>query len=171
MVRINYGVNLLHVQFFIVVKPTNLTISGGDRFNISSQVNLTCTAIGVPLPTIMWQLNGNNVPIDPDCVLDSYNVTSMVGSGLALGNCTEIQTVDLANGNTITDPQDILELGMSNLTELVVVSNLLIRSLQRSDNGSYTCNVTNTLPETDTISVVSGPTPVTVLGKISGYCV
>ena len=95
----------------------------------------------------------------------------MVGSGLGLGNCTEIQTVDLANGNTITDPQDILELGMSNLTELVVVSNLLIRSLQRSDNGSYTCNVTNTLPETDTISVVSGPTPVTVLGKITGYCV
>ncbi|XP_065904077.1 hemicentin-1-like [Dysidea avara] len=35
------------------VKPTNLTILGGDRFNISSQVNLTCTAIGVPLPTIM----------------------------------------------------------------------------------------------------------------------
>ena len=161
----NTGVNLLHVQHFIIVKPTNLTISGGDRFNISSQVVLTCTAIGVPLPTIMWQLNGNNVPIDPDCVLDSYNVISMVGLGL--DNCTVIQTLDLANGNTITDPQDILELGMSNLTELVVVSNLLIRSLQRSDNGSYTCNVTNTLPETDTISVVSGPTPVTVLGMIT----
>ena len=169
MVRISYGVNLLHVQHFIIVKPTNLTISGGDRFNISSQVNLTCTAIGVPLPTIMWQLNGNNVPTDPDCVLDSYNVNSMVGLGL--DNCTVIQTVDLANGNTVTDPQDILELGMSNLTELVVVSNLLIRSLQRIDNGSYTCNVTNTLPQADTISVVSCPTPVTVLGKVMGYCI
>ncbi|XP_065904076.1 cell adhesion molecule DSCAM-like [Dysidea avara] len=85
--------------------------------------------------------------------------------GLGLDDCTVIQTIDLANGNTVTDPQDILELGMSNFTELVVVSNLLIRSLQRSDNGSYTCNVTNTLPETDTISVVSGPTLVTVLER------
>jgi len=160
MVRISYGVNLL--QHFITVKPTNLTISGGNRFKISSQVNLTCTAIGVPLPTIIWQLNGYNIPIDPDCVLD--NVNSMVGLGL--DDCMVIQTVDLANGNTVTDPQDILELGISNLTELVVFSNLLIRSLQRSDNGSYTCNVTNTLPQTDTISVVSGPTPVTVLGKM-----
>ena len=91
--------------------------------------------------------------------------------GLGLDDCTVIQTIDLANGNTVTDPQDILELGMSNFTELVVVSNLLIRSLQRSDNGSYTCNVTNTLPETDTISVVSGPTLVTVLGKKIGYCI
>ena len=117
----------------------------------------------------MWQLNGDNVPIDPDCVLDSYNVNSMVG--LDLDNCTVIQTIDIANNNTVTDPQDILELGMSNLTELVVVSNLLIRSLQRSDNGSYTCNVTNTLPETDTISVVSGPTPITVLGRITDHCI
>ena len=117
----------------------------------------------------MWQLNGNSVPIDPDCVLDSYNVNSMVGLGL--DNCTVIQTLDLVNGNTVTDPQDILDLGMSNLTELVVVSNLLIKSLQHSDNGSYTCNVTNTLPETDTISVVSDPSPVTVLGKRIGYCI
>jgi len=102
MVRISYGVNLL--QHFIIVKPTNLTISGGDRFKISSQVNLTCTAIGIPLPTIIWQLNSNNVPIDPDCVLD--NVNSMMGLGL--NDCTVIQTLDLANGNTITDPQDIL---------------------------------------------------------------
>ena len=90
---------------------------------------------------------------------------SSVGSGLV--NCTVIQTLDLVNGNAVTDPQDILKLGMSNLTELVVVSNLFIRSLQRSDNGSYTCTVTNTLPVTDTISVVSGPTLVTVLGKIT----
>jgi len=111
----------------------------------------------------MWQLNGYNVSVDPDCVLD--NVTSMVGLGL--DDCTVIQTLDLADGNTFTDPQDILELGISNLTELVVVSNLLIRSLQRSDNGSYTCNVTNALPQTDTISVVSDSTPVTVLGKVT----
>ena len=159
-------VTLLNYCNSFTVKPTNLTISGGNRFNISSQVNLTCTTIGVPLPTIMWQLN--NVPIDPDCVLNSYNFTSMVGLGL--DDCTIIQTLDLANGNTVTNAQDIIELGMSNLTELVVVSNLLIRSLQCSDNGSYTCNVTNTLPETDTISVVSGPTPITVLGKITEYC-
>ena len=148
-----------------IVKPTNLTISGGDRFNITSQVNLTCSAIGVPLPTIIWQLDGNNVTIDPNCVLDSYENNLMVG--LDQDDCAMLQTVDLANGNTVTDPQDIFELGMSNLTELVVVSNLFIRSLQRSDNGSYTCTVTNTLPVTDTISVVSGPTPVTVLGKIT----
>jgi len=51
-----------------------------------------------------------------------------------------------------------------------VVSNLLIRSLQHSDNGSYTCNVTNTLPQTDTISIVSGPTSVTVLSEVSDHC-
>ena len=197
---------------YFIVKPTNLTISGGDRFNITSQVNLTCSAIGVPLPAIIWQLDDDNVTIDPSCVFYLYgnyslvgSDNSMVGSGDSMvgsgdsmvgsgdpmagsgdsvvgsgdsiegsgdpmvgsGDCTIIQTLDLANGNTVTDPQDIVELGMSNLTELVVVSNLFIRSLQRSDNGSYTCTVTNTLPVTDTISAVSGPTPVTVLGKIT----
>jgi len=96
----------------------------------------------------------------------------MVGSGdplegSGLVDCTVIQTLYLFNGNTVTDPQDIVKLGMFNLTELVVVSKLLIKSLQRSDSGNYTCNVTNTLPVTDTISVVSGPTLVTVLGKIT----
>ena len=156
---------MLIMWSYYIVKPTNLTISGGDRFNISSQVNLTCTAIGVPLPTIIWQLDGNNVTIDPNCVLDSYENNLMVG--LDQDYCAVLQTVDLVNGNTVTDPQDIFELGMSNLTELVVVSNLFVRSLRRSDNGSYACTVTNTLPVTDTISVVSGPTPVTVLGKIT----
>jgi len=88
-----------------------------------------------------------------------------MGSGLGLDDCTVIQTLDLANCNTFTDSQNILELGMFNFTELVVISNLLIRSLQRSDNGSYTCNVINKLPQTDTISVVSGPTIVTVIGE------
>ena len=150
---------------YFIVKPTNLTISGGDRFNITSQVNLTCTAIGVPLPTITWQLDSDNITIESNCVLDPYGNDSMVGSGLV--NCTVIQSLHLVNGNAVTDPQDILKLGMSNLTELLVVSKLFIRSLQRSDNGSYTCTVTNTLPVTDTISVVSGLTPVTVLGKMT----
>ena len=96
----------------------------------------------------------------------------MVGSGdplegSGLVDCTIIQSLDLANGNTVTDPQDIIELGMFNLTELVVVSDLFIKPLQRNYSGNYTCNVINTLPVTDTISVVSGPIPVTVQGKMT----
>ncbi|XP_065918563.1 hemicentin-1-like isoform X2 [Dysidea avara] len=147
------------------VSPTNLTISGGDRFNITSQVNLTCSAIGVPLPTIMWQLNGNNVPVDPDCVLDLYNVTSVM---VGLNNCTVLQRLNLVNSSVasaVIDSQNISMLTIYNLNELVVVSHLLIRSLQRNNNGSYTCTVTNMLPETDTISVVSGPTHVVVLER------
>ena len=155
---------------YFIVSPTNLTISGGDRFNITSQVNLTCSAIGVPLPTIMWQLNGNNVPVDPDCVLDLYNVTSVM---VGLNNCTVLQRLNLVNSSVasaVIDSQNISMLTIYNLNELVVVSHLLIRSLQRNNNGSYTCTVTNMLPETDTISVVSGPTHVVVLGKIHHVC-
>ena len=151
----------------IVVKPTNDMISGGGRFNISSQVNLTCTVIGVPLPAIVWQLNGNNINLPSDCVLNSYNATLDFGSGSGF-NCRINQELYLRNDTVtsrVSDPQDIITLGMYELDQLVVESNLIIRSLERSDNASYTCNITNTLPETDTVSVVTDSTPVVVLGK------
>ena len=159
----------------IVVKPTNDTISGGGSFNISSQVTLTCTVIGVPLPAIVWQLNGNNINLPSDCVLNSYNVAlgsgfgSRFGSGFGSGfDCCINQTLNLLNdtvASTVSDPQDIITLGMYELDQLVVESNLIIGSLERSDNGSYTCTITNTLPETETVSIVTGSTPVVVLGK------
>ena len=157
----------------IVVKPTNDTISGGGRFNISSQVNLTCTVTGVPLPAIVWQLNGNNINLPSDCVLNSYNVALDFGSGSGFPNCSINQTLNLLDdvfASRVNDPQDIITLGMYELDQLVVESNLIIRSLERSDNGSYTCNITNTLPETDTISIVTGSTPVAVLGKELRKC-
>ena len=151
----------------IVVKPTNDMISGGGRFNISSQVNLTCTVIGVPLPAIVWQLNGNNVNLPSECVLNSYNATLDFESTGVL-NCHTNQTLTLRNNTVasrVSTPQDIITLGMYELDQLVVESNLIIRSLERSDNGSYSCNITNTLPETGTVSIVTGSTPVVVLGK------
>ena len=151
-----------------VVKPTNDMISGGGRFNISSQVNLTCTVIGVPLPAIVWQLNGNNINLPSDCVLNSYNTSLDFGSGSEFPNCRINQTLYLVNDDVdsvVIDPQDIITLGMYELSQLVVESRLTIRSVERSDNGSYTCNVTNMLPETDTVSVITGSTPVVVLGK------
>ena len=151
----------------IVVKPTNDMISGGGRFNISSQVNLTCTVIGVPLPAIVWQLNGNNINLPSDCVLNSYNATLNFES-TGITNCSINQTLNLRNNvvaSTVNDPQDIITLGMYELDQLVVESNLIIRSLERSDNGSYTCNITNTLPETGIVSIVTDSTPVLVLGK------
>ena len=153
----------------IVVKPTNDIIFGGGRINISSQVNLTCTVIGVPLPAIVWQLNGNDISLPSDCVL--------IGSP----DCRINQTLSLLDdvvANAVSDPQDIITLAMYELNQLVVESNLIIRSLERSDNGSYTCTVTNMLPETDTISVVTDSTPVVVLGKecmcrylYNNYCI
>ena len=151
----------------IVVKPTNDMISGGGRFNISSQVNLTCTVIGVPLPAIVWQLNGSNINLPSDCVLNSYNAT-MDFESTGITNCSINQTLNLRNNvvaSRVSDPQDIITLGMYELDQLVVESNLIISSLERSDNGSYTCNITNTLPETDTVSIVTDSTPVVVLGK------
>ena len=151
----------------IVVKPTNDMISGGGRFNISSQVNLTCTVIGVPLPAIVWQLNGNDINLPSDCVLNSYNATLNFESD-EIPNCRINHTLHLHNdtvASTVSDPQDIITLGMYELDQLVVESNLVINSLERSDNGCYTCNITNTLPETDTVSIVTGSTPVVVLGK------
>ena len=160
---------LLIYCMLIVVKPTNDAISGGGRFNVSSQVTLTCTVIGVPLPVIAWQLNGININLHSDCSLDSYNVTLNFRS-TAFPNCLINQTLILRDNvvaSTVSDPQDIITLGMYELDQLVVESSLIIRSLKRSDNGSYTCNITNTLLETDTISIVTGSTPVVVLGKDS----
>ena len=152
----------------IVVKPTNDMISGGGRFNISSQVNLTCTVIGVPLPAIVWQLNGNNINLPSDCVLNSYNAT-LDFEITEIPNCRINQSLNLHDkdtvASTVSDPQDIITLGMYELDQLVVESNLIIKSLERNDNGNYTCNITNTLPETDTVSIVTDSTPVVVLGK------
>ena len=152
----------------IVVTPTNGAIFGGGRINISSQVNLTCRVIGVPLPAIVWQLNGNDINLPSDCVVNSYNASLDFGSRSELSNCRINQTLSLLDdvvANAVSDPQDINTLGMYELSQLVVESNLVIRSLERSDNGSYTCNVTNMLPETDITSIVTDSTPVVVLGK------
>ena len=157
---------------FIVVTPTNDSIFGGVRINISSQVNLTCTVIGVPLPAIVWQLNGNDINLPSDCVLNSYHASLDFKSGPGVPDCRINQTLHLSNdvvANAVTDPQDIMTLGMYELSQLVVESNLIIRSLERSDNGSYTCNVTNMLPETSSISFVTDSTPVVVLGKKCMY--
>ena len=121
----------------MVVKPTNYTISGGGRFNISSQVNLTCTVIGVPLPSNVWQLNGNNINLPSDCVLNSYNATLDFGFGSGFPNCRINQTLRLLDdgvASAVSDPQDINTLGMYELNQLVVQSNLIIKSLERSDN-------------------------------------
>ena len=148
--------------------PTNDSILGGGRINISSKVNLTCTVIGVPLPAIVWQLNGNDINLPSDCVLNSYNASLDFESVSDVPDCRINQTLYLLDyivANAVSDPQDIITLGMYELSQLVVKSNLIIRSLERSDNGSYTCNVTNMLSETDTISIVTDSTPVVVLGK------
>ena len=154
----------------IAVKPTNYTISGGGRFNISSQVNLTCTVIGVPLPSIVWQLNGNNINLPSDCVFNSYNAALDFGSGSEFPNCRINQTLHLIDdvvASAVSDPQNINTLGMYELSQLVVESSLIIRSLERSGNGSYTCTVTNMLADTDTVSIVTDSTTVVVLGKDS----
>ena len=144
-------------------------ILGGGRVNISSPVNLTCTVIGVPLPVIVWQLNGNNINLPSDCVENSYSALLDFGSGLGSGfgpsNCRINQTLNLLDdvvASAVSDPQDIITLGMYELSRLVVESTLIIRSLERSDNGSYTCNVTNMLPGA---LIVTDSTPVVVLGK------
>ena len=125
----------------------------------------------MPLPAIIWQHNGNDINLPSDCVLNSYNASLNFESGSDAPNCHINQTLHLLNdtvANALGNPQDIITLGMYELSQLVVESSLIIRSLERSDNGSYTCNVTNMLPETDTISVMTDSTPVVVLGKILG---
>ena len=151
----------------IVVKPFNQTISGGGRFNISSEVNLTCTVIAVPLPTVVWEFNGNNIDLPSDCILDSYNASSQLTS--IPTDCLFKQSLNLLDSNIaegVTDPQDIVSLGAYELSDLIVESTLTISSLQRSDNGSYTCNITNMLPETSYLPVVTDFTIVIVLGKL-----
>ena len=109
----------------------------------------------------------SNINLPSDCVLNSYN-TTLNFEPTGHPNCRINQTLHLHNNavaSTVSDPQDIITLGMYELDQLVVESNLIIRSLERSDNGSYTCNITNTLPETDTVSIVTDSTPVVVLGK------
>ena len=144
-------------------------IFGGGRVNISSPVNVTCRVIGVPLPAIVWKLNGNDVSLTSDCVENSYNALlnfgSELGSGFGSPNCRINQTLNLLNDvvvSAVSDPQDVITLGMYELSQLVVESTLIIRSLKRSDNGSYTCNVTNMLPGA---SIVTDSVPIVVLGK------
>ena len=156
----------------IAVKPTNATTSGGGRVNISLPVNLTCTVIGVPLPAILWQLNGNDINLPSDCVENSYSALLDFGSESESPNCRVNQALNLLDdfvASAVSDPQDIITLGMYKLSQLVVESTLTIRSLERSDNGSYACNVTNMLPATETISILTNSIPVVVLGKECVY--
>ena len=159
----------IRMYILIIVKPFNQTISGGGRFNISSEVNLACTVIAVPLPAVVWQFNGNNINLTSDCIIDPYNASSAQMTSIP-ADCLYQQSLNLLDSNiveTVTDPQDIVSLGAYKLSDLIVESTLTISSLQRSDNGSYTCNITNMLPETSNISVVTEFTVVIVLGKLA----
>ena len=130
------------------VRPAISQTSDSVNVRLEDMAGVSCLATGYPLPEITWQKDRLDIKLGTRVEILSFAVVNATGGGMA----PAVAGVDTRE--------------VSALGELGVVSVLMFTSMRREDTANYTCNATNSLPETGVLSVVSPPIPLTVLGMI-----
>ena len=130
------------------VRPVISRTSDSATVRLEDMAGVSCLATGYPLPEISWQKDGQDFELGTRVEILSFSVVNATGGGMA----PAVAGVDSGE--------------VSALGELGVVSVLMFTSMRREDTANYTCNATNSLPETGVLSVVSAPISLTVLGMI-----
>ena len=130
------------------VRPVISRTSDSATVRLEDTAGVSCLATGYPLPEITWQKDGQDFELGTRVEILSFAVVNTTGGGMAPGVAG-------------VDTREVSALG-----ELGVVSVLMFTSMRREDTANYTCNATNSLPETGVLSVVSAPISLTVLGMI-----
>ena len=130
------------------VRPVINRTSDSATVRLEDTAGVSCLATGYPLPEISWQKDGQDFELGTRVQILSFAAVNATGGGMA----PAIAGVDTRE--------------VSALGELGVVSVLMFTSMRREDNANYTCNATNSLPDTGVLSVVSAPISLTVLGMI-----
>ena len=78
---------MFYCNDFIAVAPTITTPVEGQKFNITEESNglITCTAIGYPVPTVVWQ-NSDGSSLSNNRLVSGNPVISSTG----IGNVTSV---------------------------------------------------------------------------------
>ena len=155
--------NLLLVS--VTVTPVIRLTSNNTDVIINNPTSLICLATGFPLPSIDWRKNGEKIVPYSDVSLNARidifdfetSNDSVLSSGF-MGSGTVEEFLDSLTGITSAD---IERLGR----EMGVVSFLRFYDVIREDTANYSCVASNALPQTTTLTVMSGNVMLTVLGK------
>ena len=125
--------------------------------NITNSASLACLTTGFPLvSSITWQKNGEELLLDGRISTFKFKINETYISSGFLGSGS-IESVVSMTGFT--------EAQVDGLGDLGVVGVLSFETVERDDTDSYTCTATNFLPETATLSTVSDPVMLVVLGE------
>ena len=130
------------------VRPVINQTSDSATVRLEDIAGVSCLATGYPLPEISWQKDAQDFQLGTRVQILSFAVVNISGGGMA----PAVAGVDSG---------EVLALG-----ELGVVSVVMFTRVLREDTANYTCNATNSLPETGVLSAVSAPISLTVLGMI-----
>ena len=103
---------------------------------LATNTTLQCASAGFPTPSITWLKDG--IPITQG--MGITQLTTPASTPSAYNNPTE--------------------------GRFGVVSTLRFDSVQKSDIGNYNCSARNSLPQTGTLTAVSGVVQLIVLGKL-----
>ena len=151
--------------------PLISDISGKMEVRLGMPAVLACLATGFPVPSISWRKDAEEVSIYDDSALNSridiieftpdsmeandsdFQSSGYMGSGSIVG---------LLMIRTDVTVDQVLQLG-----ELGVVSLLSFEDAVRGDTANYTCIATNSLPETTTLTAMSGEIPLVILGEFT----
>ena len=145
--------------------PEIVRTSNNTDVVITNPTYLVCLATGFPLPSIDWLKNGAKIVPYSDVSLNTRidifdfeaDNDTLISSGF-MGSGTVQEFLDSIMGITAAD---IERLG----GELGVVSFLRFYDVIREDTANYSCVASNDLPQTTTLTIMSGNILLTVLGK------
>ena len=145
--------------------PVIVRTSNNTDVVINNPTYLVCLATGFPLPSIDWLKNGATIVPYSDVTLNARidifdfeaDNDTLISSGF-MGSGTVQEFLDSIMGITAAD---IEQLG----GELGVVSFLRFYDVIREDTANYSCVASNDLPQTTTLTIMSGNIILTVLGK------
>ena len=155
----------MHFVCVFLVIPIIQQISSPNDTLLTESVAIFCLATGYPIPTFTWQKGGGNIDnTDTNDRIDIFSFFPRLDS-----ETTDFESELMMNDsisellmmNTDISVDVILSLG-----ELGIVSVLNINSVVREDTDNYTCTIRNQLPQTTTITRISNPVPLVVLGEM-----
>ena len=140
-----------------LVYPIINNVSSLTEVNVSCPATLVCLTTGFPLPSIIWQKEGEEVMLTMDGRISTFSFDTGNGSSEFMDNGS---IEGLIESMTEFNTRDLRSLG-----ELGVVSLLSFDQLEREDTANYTCTAINSLPQTTTLTALSSSIPLVVLGK------
>ena len=128
-------------KYFLAVPPSVQASSTVVSSALNTSATLFCVFRGFPQPSILWLKSGIPITVGSNTTITTLSATSTEALGM------------------------LSQLNISFTGDVGAVSVLQFSSLQRDDNGTYSCQATNRLNQTGSYNAFSNQISLKVLGK------